>query len=121
VGRIKYKEVAGLEVKRGRPVKANKPSKSELNRLYVKESKSIREIADILNCSKDMVYRSLKEYGINTRTRGLGKKRQSRLSKYKIDTLEEGIKEKGLRGYAKELGVHENTLRHYIKKAREED
>jgi DNA invertase Pin-like site-specific DNA recombinase len=45
-----------------------KPSKSEMRRLYIKESKSIREVAEVLGCSKDMVYRTLGEYGIEIRT-----------------------------------------------------
>jgi len=52
--RIKYKEAAGLEVKRGKPAIGKKPAKKELKILYVKESKSIREVAKILGCSKDM-------------------------------------------------------------------
>ncbi|MFX0135151.1 MAG: hypothetical protein ACFFDN_16025 [Candidatus Hodarchaeota archaeon] len=112
--RIKYKEAIGLEVKRGRPSSAKKPSKEVIEKLYAKESRSIREIAEQLRCSKDIVYRSLKEYGIEMRPRF----NRSKLRKYKLFVLERGVKEKGVRGYAKELGVHENTLRYYLKKAR---
>jgi len=111
MARIKYKETAGIEVKRGRPAIGKKPEKKELIRRYVRESMSIREVADHLGCSKDMVYRTLKEYGIELRP---GYNR-SRLRKYKLSILEEGVREKGVRGCAKELGVHENTLRYYLK------
>jgi len=110
MARIKYKEAAGIAAKRGKPSLGKKPSKAELKKLYIKESKSIREVAEILGCTKDMVYRSLKEYrfelipGFN----------RSKLRKYKLSVLEEGVRDKGVRGYAKELGVHENTLRYYL-------
>jgi len=68
MARIKYKEVAGLKVKRGKPASGKKPGKAELKRLYIKESKSIRKVADVLGCSKDMVYRALKECGIERRS-----------------------------------------------------
>jgi transposase-like protein len=110
MARIKYKEAAGLEVKRGKPSISHKPSKAELKRLYVRESKSIREVAGILGCSKDIVYRCLKEYGIELRP---GYNR-SKLRKFKLSVLEQGVRDKGVRGYAKELGIHENTLRYYL-------
>ena len=114
--RIKYKEAAGLVVKRGRSPSGEKPGKSDLKRLYVRELWSIREVSEHIGCSKDMVYRSLKEYGIELRP-GFNR---SRLRKYKLSILEKGIRDKGVRGYAKVLGVHENTLRHYLKRARKE-
>ena len=110
MARIKYKEAAGLEVKRGRLSVSNKPNKAELRRLYVKESKSIREVAEVLGCSKDMIYRSLKVFGFELRP-GFNR---SKLRKYKLSVLEKGVRDKGVRGYAKELGVHENTLRYYL-------
>lgn len=112
MAKIRYKEALGLEVKRGRPAIAKKPERKELHRLYVKESKSIREVAETLRCSKDMVYRCLKKYGIAIRP---GYNR-SRLRKYNLSILQNGVKVKGIRVYAKELGVHENTLRHYLKR-----
>ena len=109
--RIKYKESVGLKAVRGKPPIGKKPSESKLKRLYIKESKSIREVASALKCSKDMVYRSLKEYRIEIRP-GFNR---SKLRKYRLSDLEKGIKKKGVRGFAKELGVHENTLRYYLK------
>lgn len=109
--KIKCKEVTGLSVKRGKSGKERKPKKTELEKLYIKESKSIREVANILGCSKDMVYRSLKECGIETRTN----KRRSKLKDIKLPTLENEVRRKGIRGYARELGVDESTIRHHLK------
>jgi hypothetical protein len=58
-----------------------------------------------------MIYRSLQEYGIEIRTN----KRRSSLKKYKLSELDKGVKAKGIRGYARELGVDESTLRHHLK------
>lgn len=99
----------------GKPPIGKKPEKKELRKLYIKESKSIREVAVALGCSKDMVYRSLKEYRIELRP-GFNR---SRLRKHKLSALERGVREKGVRGYSKELGVHENTLRYYLKGVKE--
>jgi len=115
VARIRYKEALGLEAKRGKSPIGNKPDKEELERMYVSESKSIREIAGQLGCTKDMVYRTLREYRIDRRSNVS----RSRLRLYNIRDLEKGIRAKGLRGYAKELGVHENTLRYYLKGVKE--
>jgi len=112
VGRIKYKELAGLEVKRGRPTKANKPSKSQLKKLYTKESRSIREIGEILGCSKDMIYRALKEYKIERRSQI----KRLKLEKYDIDLIKETVKMKGYRRGAQELGVNKSTLYRYLRK-----
>ncbi|MGB3863382.1 MAG: hypothetical protein WBF32_14090 [Candidatus Aminicenantaceae bacterium] len=114
MARIKYKKAAGLTVKRGKPPIGKKPSKIELKKLYIKESRSIREVAEILGCTKDMVYRALKEFGIQTREHV----KKSILWDYSLESLEMGIKEKGLRGFARDLGINESTLRYHIKKTR---
>jgi len=114
MARIKYKELAKLEVKRGKPAIGKKPGKAELRKLYIKESRSIREVAETFGCSKDMVFRSLKEYGIKTREHV----KKSKLWQYSIEKLEREIKTKGVRGFARELGINESTLRYHIKKAR---
>ena len=44
MGRIKYKEAIGLEVKRGRPLKGKAPNKEELARLYNEEGNTAEEI-----------------------------------------------------------------------------
>lgn len=79
--------------------------------------KPSREVAEILGCSKDMVYRALQDYGIKTRTN----KRRSQLKALKLSKLERGVKSKCIRAYARELGVDENTLRHHLKVRKESD
>jgi len=111
------KEMIYKKTKKGRPPIGKKPSKACLKRLYINESKSIREVAEILGCSKDMVYRALMEYRIVRRSNEC----RSKLRSYKLITLKKGIEEKGIRGFASELGVHENTLRHYLNVVRKEE
>lgn len=96
--------------KKGRPF-LERPKKRDLKRLYVKEGKSAREISRILGCSKDLIYRALREYGIEVRTSA----RQSILLKYHLADLKAAVKEKGIRGYARELGVNPSTLLHHLK------
>ena len=112
MARIKYKEAVGLEVKRGRPTTSRKPGKAELKRLYVKESRSIREAAEILGCSKDMVYESLKEYGIERRSRI----KKSKLSSHNINFLIEEVNKKGYRKTAHHLGISTTALWSYMKR-----
>jgi hypothetical protein len=76
----------------------------------VKESRSIREIADLQGCTKDMVARALKEYGIEART----KVRRSGLKKHGLQALRAAARKKGVRGTARELGVNPSTLRHHL-------
>ena len=114
MARIKYKEAIGEGVRKGKPSIGEKPTKSELKRLYIRETRSIREIAEILGCTKDRVHRALKEYGIETRSN----KRRSKLKDFNTSVLEKGIKRKGIRRYARELEVDESTLRHHLKKRR---
>lgn len=112
MARIKYKEVAGLEVKRGRPSISQKPSKVELRRLYERESKSIREVAEILGCTKDMVYRALKEFGIERRSRVP----KSPLDQYEVQLLREMVEREGYNQTAKRLGVGRAALWMYLKR-----
>ena len=114
--RIPYKKAIGQDVKIGRPSIGKKPGKIELEILYIEKEKSIREIAIILGCSKEKVFRSLKEYGIKTRDHT----KKSKLWGYKKKYIEEGIKEKGIRGFARELKVNDSTLRYHIKLRRRE-
>lgn len=111
MARIKYKEAAGIEVKKGRPAKTKKPSKAELKRLYEKESKSIREVAKILGCSKDMVYRALKRYGVERRP----KTRRPQLRVHSFTYLKNKIDKRGYKQAAIELGVGVTTLRDYMR------
>lgn len=110
MARIRYKEVARIEVKKGRPSLGKKPDKKELKKLYVKESKSIRNVAEILKCSKDMVYRSLIEYGINRRPDN----KRSKLRHYDKRLLKKLVREKGITKAAAELAVNKSTLKKNI-------
>jgi DNA-directed RNA polymerase specialized sigma24 family protein len=110
MARIKYKEAIGMKVKKGRPSIGRKPERKELQRLYIKESKSIREVAEILECSKDMVYRSLNEHAIERRPDN----KRSKLRNYDKAFLKREIKQKGITQTAKELAVNISTLKKYI-------
>jgi transposase-like protein len=110
MARIKYKEAANIEVKKGKSSIGKKPSKETLHKIYVEESRSIREIADILGCSKDMIYRALKEYGIDRRPDN----KRSKLRNYDKSFLKKSVREKGITKAAKELSVNKNTLKKYI-------
>jgi transposase len=112
MARIKYKEAAGLIVKRGKPIIGKKPERNDLIKLYINESKSIREIAELLNCSKDMIYRSLKEYEVERRAGSKGKR--SKLRKFKKDDIVKKVDKKGLTNTAKEIGVDIRTLKKYL-------
>ena len=92
-----------------------KPDKKTLTRLYVDQGLSIRETAEKLGLHADTIHYHLKRYGIETR----GQDKRSQLRKIRLEAIEKGVREKGVRGYARELGVHENTLRHYLKRVRE--
>ena len=108
---IKVEELKSRQARPGRPPSGLAPSKKVLLRLYADEGKSIREIGEILNCSKDMIARALSTYGIEARTNAS----RSRLRKIELSVLEEGVRDKGIRGYARELGITEGTLRHHLK------
>jgi transposase len=97
--------------KAGRPPSGKAPSKKILLRLYAKEGKSIREISEALNCSKDIIARALKAYGIEARTRV----RRSGLAKYDREALESSVRTKGVRGTALELGVNASTLSRFLR------
>ena len=40
------------------------------------------------------------------------------LRKHDLKDLEAAVKEKGIRGAARDLGIDESTLRHYLKKSK---
>ena len=94
-----------------------KTDKEALADLYIEKGLSIREIANRLELHADTVHYWLKKHGIETRDNA----KRSKLRKYSLSTLEEGIKEHGVRGYARELGTHENTLRHNLRVRRKEE
>jgi DNA invertase Pin-like site-specific DNA recombinase len=109
--RIKHLETENIETKRGKPPLGKKPRKTELRKVYIKESKSIRKIAEVLGCSKDMVYRTIKEYGIERRPNI----KESKLSKYSLKELRDIVFSKGYRKAARSLGVGYTTLRLYLR------
>ena len=98
--------------KLGRPRHLNRPSIKDLMRLYIHDGKSIRDIAVELDCSKDMIARSLKENGIERRSRTKRKK----LANYSMERLSVDVKEKGIRGLARELKVTEGAIRYHLRK-----
>lgn len=116
MARIKYQEAAGLEVRRGRPPVGPAPSKADLVKLYVKESRSVRDVAAVLGCSKDAVHRALAGYGIKARTPA----RRSRLAKLDQGKLFADIAEKGVDATATSWGIPERTLKRYLARIRRE-
>jgi hypothetical protein len=64
MAKIKYQEAIGLVVKRGRPPAGPAPSKADLIKLYVRESRSVRDVVAALGCSNDAVHRALNEFWI---------------------------------------------------------
>jgi transposase len=112
MGRIKYQEALGLEVKRGRP-RGQWPSKGKLLRVYVKDGLTIRETAARLGYPKDTIARALKSYGINRRPAGGG---PSRLSAIGLTAV---LAERGTQAkVASKFGVSVRTLRRFIRKVK---
>ena len=112
MGRIKYQEAIGLEVKRGRAPLGPAPSKADLVQLYVKEGRSVRDVAIALGCSKDAVHRGLRKYRIGARANVS----RSKLRTIPLWDLKAAVRKKGIRGTARDLGVNEGTVRHHLKK-----
>jgi transposase-like protein len=108
------KTLKARRARAGRPPSGRAPFKKDLLRLYIRGGKSIRDVAKTLEVSKDMVYRALRSHGIEAREHV----RKTNLWSYSKNSLEEGIREKGLRGFARELGVNESTLRYHLRTAR---
>lgn len=98
-----------------KPARGKKPKKTDLKRLYINEKRSIRNIAALIGCSKDMVYRALNEYKIQIRDHT---EKRSQLHDYDLPTLKKEIKIKGFNQVATELGVYNMTLRRYIEKTK---
>ena len=97
--------------KRGRPAIGPGPSKADLVKLYVKEERSVRDVAAALGCSKDAVHRGLKQYGIAARTNAS----RSKLRTIPLRDLKAAIRAKGISGAARDMGVNRSTLRHHLK------
>ena len=92
-----------------------RPRKKTLAMLYSERGFSLREIASKYNVHWSTVGRWLDESKIKAHRIG----KRSRLEKFRLSTLESGIRKHGVRGFARNLGIHEETLRRYLKKARE--
>ncbi|MBN1270894.1 MAG: hypothetical protein JXB26_01370 [Candidatus Aminicenantes bacterium] len=110
MGRLRYKEAIGDVAKKGKPPIGKKPSKAELQKLYVENSKSLREVADQLGCTKDMINRALNEYGIKKRPNI----KRSKLRSYDKSYLKQEVEEKGITKVAKDFSVDIRTLKKYI-------
>ncbi|MBA7611417.1 hypothetical protein ES703_18641 [subsurface metagenome] len=92
-----------------------RPSKKTLRKLYSERGFSLREIASKYNVHWSTVGRWLDESKIKIHRIG----KRSRLKKFKLPALESGVHKHGVRGFARKLGIHEDTLRRYLKKALE--
>ena len=110
MGRIKYKEAIGLEVKRGRPLKGKAPNKEELARLYNEEGNTAEEIGRAFGCSQDTILRLLESYGLRQR------ETVNKLKDYTLADLKGLVAKKGPAKAAYELGVDRTTLYRNIKK-----
>jgi transposase-like protein len=64
----------------GKPKSSKKPNREILPRLYLEQSKSIREVAKELDVHPDTVHYWMKKYGIKTRTMA----KRSKLLKYSL-------------------------------------
>jgi len=95
----------------GRPRYPKKPAEKALRKLYVEQQKPIREVAKELSLHPDTVHYWLKKYEIPTRAMV----KRSKLLKYSLSELKEGVKKKGIRGYARELGVNASTLSRFLR------
>ena len=110
MGRIKYQEAVGLEVKRGRPRIGPAPSKADLVRLYIREGRSIRDVARILGITKDAVHRALKTYNVSART----PVKRSRLRDLDQAALFSDIVLYGVNETARRRNVPLRTLKDYL-------
>ena len=111
--RLGHHKAVGIETEKrkpGRPAGV-KPKKSVLQRLYMKEGRSIREVAEILGISKDKAYRALEDYGISRRPRF----RRSRLEQYSLRHIREKIEKDGMGKAADSLGVSRQFLRRHLR------
>jgi len=84
-----------------------RPRKDRFLSFYKNEGLSFRSIAEKLVCSKNIIYRALKEYGIELR--GHSEKR-SRLADYDVNQLIAEVRQIGLRAMVREMGVRYPAL-----------
>lgn len=93
----------------------SKREKELLEALYLKEDKSIRDIADLLGWKKDKVHWWLRKYGIRREKRI----RKGKLSGITLVYLEKELKNKTKVQVAEELGVSRQALNKRIKMLKE--
>ena len=98
-----------------RPFKP-RPTRAELQRLYIEGRYSIRETAELLGVSKDIINQALREYGIPRRPRNA---RRSQLADIPLHLLQSNIEAEGMRAHARRLGIDPATLREHVQKRRE--
>jgi len=101
------------ERKRGRPLNDRTPSRDVLVRLYVKEGRSVRDVAEAVGCPRTTILDALKRHDIPVRSRA----KRSRLRDINPALIRADIATKGVSATAKALNVDRATLRHYIRKA----
>lgn len=92
-----------------------RPSRADLERLYVHARLSLRDTAAALGVTKDTARRALDEHGLERRPRGA---KRSRLSDIPVALLEANVRAEGLRGHARTLGVDPATLLEHIRRER---
>jgi len=107
MGRVKYLEAIGRKPKRGRPPAGQAPSKADLVKFYVREGRSVRDVAAALGCSKDAVHRALRTYGIDARPNAS----RSKLRTIPLRDLKAAIRAKGISGTAREGGKRHRRAR----------
>ena len=87
------------------------PSETMLRRVYVQGGASLRVTAATLGFTKEAIMRALAKYGIPRRPAVP----RSRLRHYSIRELQAGVKDHGLRGYAKIIGVTAPALLYHLR------
>ncbi len=113
MGRIKYLEALGLEVKWGRPLKGAVPSKEDLARLYSEKGKTSVEIGRAFGCSQDTILRLLERHGLRRR------EKVNKLKGYSLVDLKGLVVKEGAARAAYKLGVDRKTLYRNIRKMEE--
>jgi len=95
---------------KGRPCGPT-PSETMLRRVYVQGGNSLRVTAATLGFTKAVIVRAMDKYGIERRPAVP----RSRLRHYSVRELQAGIKDHGLRGYAKIIGVTAPALLYHLR------
>jgi DNA-binding CsgD family transcriptional regulator len=94
-----------------RPKSPKAPDADTLRKLYLQQSKSMREVARDLGLHPDTVHYWLKKYKIETRSNV----RKSQLLNVPLGELNKKVMRLGIRGFARELGLSEGAVRHHLK------